>query len=577
LERRLAAILAADVVGYSRLLGIDEAGTLAALEDRRANVLEPLLERHRGRVVKLMGDGVLAEFASAVNAVQCAVELQQGMADANHGTASDKAIVLRVGVNLGDVVVEDGDLFGDGVNVAARLEALAEPAGICISGSVFEQVRGKVKARFEDIGRQPLKNIAEPVQVYRVRLGGPAPDGEDRPAGAALPLPVKPSIAVVPFDNLSGDASQAYLSDGITEDIITELSRFHSLFVIARNSSFAWRGENVDVRRVGRELGVRFVVEGSVRMAGDRLRITVQLIEAATGNHLWAERYDRAIGDLFEVQDEVARTIVATLAGRLENAEVRSAARKHAGSLPAYDCVLRGIEHLRGYGADDNRQARELFERAIGLDPSYALAHAYLALALLVEHGYEDAPAAIKDRVLDLALAALRLDPGDGRGHQVLAQAYLARGAVDQAMAHAERSLALNPNDATAVEQVGLIAIRAGRAAEGIDLIRQAMRLNPYHPDWYWTDLAIGLYAARRYAEALDANRRIAAWKSPAHLARLAACYAQLGRLEEARAEAAELLRVKPDFRISGQVASYRAPADAEHERDGLRKAGLPE
>jgi len=577
LERRLAAILAADVVGYSRLLGIDEAGTLAALEDRRANVLEPLLERHRGRVVKLMGDGVLAEFASAVNAVQCAVELQQGMGEANRGIASDQAIVLRVGVNLGDVVVEDGDLFGDGVNVAARLEALAEPAGICISGSVFDQVRGKVKARFEDIGRQPLKNIAEPVQVYRIRPGASAPDGEDRPAGAALPLPVKPSIAVLPFDNLSGDAAQAYLSDGITEDIITELSRFHSLFVIARNSSFAWRGESVDVRRVGRELGVRFVVEGSVRMAGERLRITVQLIEAATGNHLWAERYDRAIGDLFEVQDEVARTIVATLAGRLENAEVRSAARKHAGSLPAYDCVLRGIEHLRGYGADDNRQARELFERAIALDPSYALAHAYLALALLVEHGYDKAPAAIKDRVLELALAALRLDPGDGRGHQVLAQAHLARGAVDQAMAHAERSMAFNPNDATAVEQVGLISIRAGRAAEGIDLIRQAMRLNPYHPDWYWTDLAIGLYAAHRYAEALDANRRIAAWKSPAHLARLAACYAQLGRLDEARAEAAELLRVKPDFRISRLVASYQDPADAEHERDGLRKAGLPE
>src|SRR5439155_7664233 len=301
----------------------------------RANVLEPLLERHRGRVVKLMGDGVLAEFASAVNAVQCAVELQQGMAEANRGTASDQAIVLRVGVNLGDVVVEDGDLFGDGVNVAARLEALAEPAGVCISGSVYDQVRGKVKTRFEDIGRQPLKNIAEPVQVYRIRPDAPAPDGENRPAGAALPLPVKPSIAVLPFDNLSGDAGQSYLSDGITEDIITELSRFHSLFVIARNSSFAWRGENVDVRRVGRELGVRFVVEGSFRTAGERLRITVQLIEAATGNHLWAERYDRAIGDLFEVQDEVARTIVATLAGRLENAEVRSAARKHAGSLPA--------------------------------------------------------------------------------------------------------------------------------------------------------------------------------------------------------------------------------------------------
>jgi adenylate cyclase len=434
-----------------------------------------------------------------------------------------------------------------------------------------------VKAAFEDIGRQPLKNIAAPVQVYRIRPGAGEAGEDDPPGHAALPLPVKPSVAVLPFDNLSGDAGQAYLSDGITEDIITELSRFHSLFVIARNSSFAYRGESVDVRRVGRELGVRFVVEGSFRRSGNRLRIAVQLIEAASGNHLWAERYDRDIGDLFEVQDEVARTIAATLAGRLEAAELHSATRKHAGSLPAYDCVLRGIEHLRAYGPDDNRRARALFERAIDLDPSYGLAHAYLALALLVEHGYEEAPDAIKDRALELALTALRLDPGDGRGHQVLAQAYLARGAFDQAMSHAERSIALNPNDATGVEQLGLIAIRAGRAAEGIDLVRQAMRLNPYHPDWYWTDLAIGLYAARRYAEALDANRRIAAWKSPAHLARLAACHAQLGDLDEARAQAAELLRLKPDFRISALTSSYKNRDDVEHELDGLRKAGLPE
>src|SRR5882724_1696684 len=288
-DRRLAAILAADVVGYSRLLEADEAGTLAALEDRREKVLEPLLDRHRGRVVKLMGDGVLAEFASAVNAVQCAVDLQQGMDQANRGGSDERAIVLRVGVNLGDVVVEEGDLFGDGVNVAARLEAMAEPGGICISGSIYDQVRGKVKAAFEDIGRQPLKNIAAPVQVYRVRAGSGEAGDEDRPGHVALPLPVKPSVAVLPFDNLSGDAAQAYLSDGITEDIITELSRFHSLFVIARNSSFAWRAENVDVRRVGRELGVRFAVEGSFRTAGERLRITVQLIETATGNHLWAE------------------------------------------------------------------------------------------------------------------------------------------------------------------------------------------------------------------------------------------------------------------------------------------------
>jgi TolB-like protein len=391
------------------------------------------------------------------------------------------------------------------------------------------------------------------------------------------PTPARPSVAVLPFTNLSGDPSQTYLSDGITEDIITELSRFRSLFVIARNSSFVYRGESTDVRRIGRELGVRFVVEGSFRRLGEHLRITAQLIEAVTGNHVWGERYDRHISDLFAVQDEVARTIVATLAGRLEDAELRTAVRKPTDSLQAYDCLLRGIEHLRGYADNDNRLAIELFERAIALDPRFALAHAYLALTLLVEHGFGDAPDVIKDRVLDTALTAMRLDPNESRCHWFLAQAYLYRGEFEQAMSHFDRSVVLNPNDANCIASKGLAVAFVGRAEEGIGLIRQAMRLNPYHPDWYWSDLAIALYAARRYEEALETNRLMSDRKSYWYLARLAACYAQLGRLDEARVQAAEVLRLKPDFRLTRITLHYKNPQDAEHVFEGMRKAGLPE
>jgi adenylate cyclase len=577
MERRLAAIFVADVVGYARLVESDEAGTLAVLKARRKQIFEPLVAAHRGRIVKLMGDGALVEFASAVNAVQCAIELQQAMEKANSGSLEEAAVRLRIGVNLGDVVVEGSDLLGDGVNLAARLEAIAEPGTICISGSIHDQVKGKLRIAFEDLGRQAVKNIAQPVQVYLVRPAGPGERRGDRPAEEALSLPEKPSLAVLPFTNMSGDPEQQYLIDGITEDIITELSRFRQLFVIARNSSFQYRGGDVDVKRLGRELGVRYVVEGSIRKFGERVRITAQLIDAATGNHLWADRYDREIGQLFDVQDEVARTIVATLAGRVEEAEVRGAARKRTESLPAYECLLRGIEHIRGYGADDNRLARELFEQAVSLDPRFALAHAYLALALLCEHGYGDAPNSIKDKALESALTGLRQDPNEARCHQFLAQAHRYRGEFDSALFHFERSAALNPNDANGLAQMGTTLASVGRAEEGIGLIRKAMRLNPFHPEWYWNALAIASYAAHRYEEALDALRRITGRRRPWDFARLAGCYAQLGRLEEARTQAVEVLRLKPDFRLSAVKLYYKNPADAEHVLEGMRKAGLPE
>jgi adenylate cyclase len=352
-ERKLAAILAADVVGYSRLMAQDETGTLSALKARRKEVLEPLVARYKGRTFKVAGDGALIEFASAVNAVECAVELQRGMAEANSGAPEDRHIVLRIGVNLGDVMVEGGDLYGDGLNIAARLEGITEPGGILVSGTTYDHAKNKVKAVFEDLGVQALKNITEPVRVFRVR-----PDGVGEAQRPAVALPDKPAIAVLPFTNMSGDPEQEYFSDGITEDILTELSRFRSLLVIARNSSFAFKGKATKVEEIAKELRVAYVVEGSVRKAAGRIRITAQLIDAANGTHLWAERYDRDLEDIFAVQDEVVRTVVASVAGRVDVAGAEVAKRKPPESLVAYDYVLRGLEQLNMEGEKHNSEAR---------------------------------------------------------------------------------------------------------------------------------------------------------------------------------------------------------------------------
>lgn len=571
-HRRLAAILVADVVGYSRLMETDEAGTLAALKERWKVIVQPVVRSHGGRIVKLMGDGVLVEFASAVNAVNGALELQEKFADANESLPEVRHIVLRIGINLGDIVSEGSDVYGDGVNIAARLEPLAEPGGLCISAKVYEEARGKIHVSFQDMGEQALKNIAAPVRSYRVGTG----TGLSEPAIQAA-VPSKPSIAVLPFTNMSGDPEQQYYSDGITEDIITELSRFRSLFVIARNSSFQYRDKAVDVRRVARELGVRYVVEGSVRKMGDRIRITAQLIDAVPGNHLWSERFDRDIADLFAVQDEVTQTIVATVTDRLEEAEIKNAADRRTTSPPAYDCYLRGVALLRGYSADNNRRARELFEKAISLDPEFAVAHAYLALSLLVENGYGSASEGIKERALDIALTAVRLDPRESRCHQNLGQAYRFRAEFDLAVSHMKKSITLNPNDANGLASYGAVLALSGRATEGIDLIKRAMRLNPFHPDWYWGAFAAALYTGRRYEECLEANKKVQGSKHHWQMARSAACLARLGRLEEARELASEILRLKPDFHLLAEMPSYKFKEDAEHVLDGMRQAGLPD
>jgi TolB-like protein/Flp pilus assembly protein TadD len=468
-------------------------------------------------------------------------------------------------------MVEGGNLYGQGVNVAARLEGIADAGGVLVSGTAYDHVKGKIDTTFQDLGVRTLKNIQEPIRVYRVASTPKAP------SQAPTTEIDRPSIAVLPFANMSGDPEQQYFSDGVTEDIITEISRSRSLLVIARNSSFQYRDKAVDVRQVARELSVRYLLEGSVRKMGPRVRITAQLIDTASGNHLWSERYDRDLEQLFEVQDEVTRTIVSTLAGRVEAAEIKSAMQRRTDNLAAYDVLLRGIELIRGYSPDDNRQARELFEKAVALDPSYALAHAYLALSLLVEHGYGGAPAAVKDKALAIALKAVQLDTTESRAHQFLAQAYRFRSEFDLAITHFERAIALNPNDANGIAQMGFALAIVGEAERGIELIHQAMKLNPFHPEWYWDDLAIASYVARRYEQAVEANLRLVSRKKYWYYARLAACYAQLGKLNEAHQQAAEALRLKPDFRFSAEKLLYKNSADAEHVFEGMRKAGLPE
>jgi len=373
-ERRLAAILAGDVAGYSRLMGADEEGTLARLNAHRREMLEPTITEHHGRIVKRTGDGILIEFSSAVDATRCAIAQQRGMAERNAGEPADRRIELRIGIHVGDIIIEEGDIFGDGVNIAARLEGIADPGGICISDDAFRQVRGKVDAAFEDTGDQQLKNIAHPVKVYRIQLDKAAPLATKVSAAADAP-----SIAVLPFQNMSGDPEQEYFVDGIVEDIITGLSRMKWLYVIARNSSFAYKGRAVDVKQVGRDLGVRYVLEGSLRKAGDRIRITCQLIETANGTHVWAERYDRPLGNIFEVQDEITLSVVGAMEPSLRQAEIERSKRKRPDNLDAYDLYLRALPHAQVAMPGDGEKALSWLQKSLALDPDYAAAHALAA------------------------------------------------------------------------------------------------------------------------------------------------------------------------------------------------------
>jgi Predicted integral membrane protein len=571
-NRRLAAILAADVVGYSRLMQEDEAGTLAALKQRRKEIFEPTLARHRGRVVKLMGDGVLVEFGSAVAAVQCAVELQQAMSAAvSSNDANDqkrKTILLRIGVNLGDVIVEGSDLYGDGVNIAARLEALAEPGSICISAKVRDEVQGKIDVKLEDMGEVALKNMERPVHVFKISLTSKAP----QTVPSHTKGPDRPSIAVLPFSNLSGDPEQQFFSDGITEDIITELSRFHTLFVIARNSSFQYRDKPTDMRRVGQELGAQYIVEGSVRKTGDRVRLTAQLIEAASGNHIWADRYDRPLTEIFSLQDDVVHGIARTVERRLSTDIAERAARKHPSSMAAYECVLKARENITDVAVAEN-----LLNRAIELDASYAAAYAALTQVRMLQYWLT-----AKTRFLDEAVAAARtavsLDPNDSYTHAGLGGAYTLKRDYSRAEFHIKRALINNPNDEVALRTLAHWLVRVGRPEEALVTLNGALQHDPFPSDFHWDIAAIAFIIGRRYREAVDALMRVeemAAWN---HLY-LAAAYGQLGDLEMARMEAAETLKMQPAFTIQRHmlVEAFQNAGDAEPLVEGMRNAGLPE
>jgi TolB-like protein len=565
-QRRLAAILAADVVGYSRLMEADEAATLAELKGRRREVLGPLVAKHEGRIFKTTGDGVLVEFASAVNALQCAVDLQQGMAEANTGQSEDRHIVLRIGVNLGDVVAEGGDLYGDGVNIAARLEGIAEPGSILVSGTAYDHTKNKIKVGFDDLGPQTLKNITEPVRAYRVS-GTPAVT-----VTAPRPATGKPSIAVLPFTNMSGDTEQEYFSDGITEDIITELGRFRELFVIARNSSFTFRGKAVDLKEVGRKLGVRFVVEGSVRKAGNRARVTAELIEASSGNHLWAERYDRNIENIFAVQDEVVSTIVATLVGRLASSGAEQSRRKPPQLWAAHDYFLQGREHAIRFDAE---AAAPLLRRAIELDPAYAQAYGWLSMQMYVLYSAHGRREDLEEE-WRAAQKAVELDPLDSGSHRAFGLVCSQMRQYDLAGIHFDRAVALNPNDVYASTLRGLWLAFVGRGEEALRSLDADLRRDPLPPTWYWGCRGVAYLQLRRHVEALEAFRHMDLLHWWIHCY-IAACHAHLGRIGLAKGEASEVLRLKPDFSIVDFERSewWRDPADLEHLEDGMRKAGL--
>ena len=578
MDRRLAAVLAADVAGYSRLIGKDEAGTIAALRGHLA-AMAPVMAAHGGSIVNTAGDSVLAEFGSVVNAVSCAAALQQLLAERNAETDASRCLRFRIGVNQGEIVHEAGEVYGDGVNVAARLQALAVPGGIAISGRVHEDVAGRLDLRWRDGGKQRLKNIAQPVHVWH--CGGAAsiePSGSPL-EGTTLPLPDRPSIAVLPFDPGGGDADATLFADGMAEDIITGLARFRALFVVARNSSFAFRGMTVGAAEIGRRLGVAYLLEGSIRRAGTRIRVSAQLVEAATGMHLWAERYDRAFEDIFTVQDEVARVIVSTLIGRIHDASLQRSLRKPPATLAAYECMLRGLAHYSGFGKDDNAKALAMFDRAIELDPYYALAGCYRALALLALNGSAAAPPAVLDAAREAGSKALELDPAESNVYRVLALVELYRRDFVAAERLYQRCLDLNPNDANRLMDFGLVIAARGRHDEALARMHEAMRLNPFQPTWYNVRLAMPLFGLGRYAEAAQALRTI---PTPGYwsLARLAACYGALGLASEAAATKAAILAERPDFTMADfmqrDVLLERAE-DRQTLLQALRSAGLPE
>jgi adenylate cyclase len=558
-ERRLAAILAADIAGYSLLMSQDEAGTLARLKEHRCGLIDPKITEHKGRIVKTTGDGILIEFPSVVEAVACAVAVQRGMAERNAATPEEQRIVFRVGVNLGDIIIaEDNDIHGDGVNVAARLEGIAEPGGICISGTVRDHIGDRLDLAFDDLGDQALKNIARPLRVYRVRLAG----AERTPATSALgtmlslALPDKPSIAVLPFQNMSGDPEQEYFADGMVEEITTALSRIRWFFVIARNSTFTYKGRAVDVKQVGRELGVRYVLEGSVRRSGNRIRVTAQLVEAETGNHVWAERFDREIADIFAVQDEITERVVAAIEPELYAAENVRSERKAPDSLDAWECVIRALSLIGQGTRAENTDAEALCRRAIAIAPGYGRAHSLLAWALVRRTVWSGDLRTVVPEVGAETQAALALDDRDPWAHfaQGTLQQRLRR--FDDAARSLRRALELNPNFALAHARLANALTSQGAHQEAMVSAEHALRLSPRDRSvGYYASLAMAVihFTAGRYPECVSWARNMIE-KGPENVpghSFLTAALAMEGDMTAAAEARETLLRFRPEFSLT--------------------------
>ena len=621
-ERRLSTILAADVVGYSRLVGIDEAGTVAAIKTLISGLIEPKAVQYHGRIVKLMGDGLLMEFVSVVDAVLFAVEIQGAIAMRNEDIEEDRRIVYRVGINIGDIIVDGEDIHGDGVNIAARLETIAEPGGIYISDAAFSQVRGKLDLTFESLGEQMVKNIAQPVSVCRVvmddkandritdvqraeqqrrplslliaagvavfaivgglawwQLGKP-PAAPEAPAQAVLPLPDKPSVVVLPLKNLSDEAGQDSLSSAISEDITTELSRFSDLFVISPDSANFYRDQKKTPKQIGRELGVRYVLAGSMRRAGDRLRVTVQLIEAESESQVWTEKYDRTITDVFVVQDEIVRSVVTALGETIWRSAAAKLAAKPLENFAASDFLLQGLEVFHKLNKDATQEARRLFLNANELEPEFGLPYIGLAWTHYIEYRaqwVETGPEAL-DKATEFAEQASEYLGSDDKVYRILSKISQARGEFDKALAQIERALELNPNDGDLLATYGDMLAYAGQSGDARPWVDDAMRRNPHFPDWYASVLAKILYLQKDYDGAIAALNRVgtlAIWDRRI----LAASYGQLGRRDDAQKHVEAVLESDPEFSLATfkSTVQYRRDADKDHFLDGLKKAGLPE
>jgi adenylate cyclase len=584
-ERRLTAILAADVAGYSRLMGVDEEGTLAHLRTFRKTLIDPKITAHRGRIVKTTGDGLLVEFASAVDAARCAIEVQQYMAEQNASVSPDKRIEWRIGIHVGDVISEDNDIFGDGVNIAARLEGIAQPGGVCISDDAHRQIRGKVDTAFDDIGSQTLKNIAEPMRAWNVRLDGRIPSTAKPSTFDVQPLalPDKPSIAVLPFENMSGDPEQEYFADGMVEEITTALSRFKWLFVIARNSSFTFKGQAVDVKEVGRRLGVRYVLEGSVRKASGKVRITGQLVDAVTGAHIWADRFERDLTDVFALQDEVTVAVVSAIQPKLLQTEIAMAARRRPENLTAYDLYLRAMPQFYLTTREGLAEAIRLAHCALELDPRFGLVAALAGIChmnnVLWDYGID--PQFDRKEAVRLLRLALSIDDSDPEtlAWAALISAFMV-GDCESAIEMADRAVALNPNSYWAWNSRGHVYRIAGLPEEAIRSFERAMRMSPVDPALHITLVGMG-YAfidLGRFDEAIVAGKKAQRQNPsfPVAYRCLASAFAHLGRDAEAREAAARLLEVDPAFTISAWIARG-GQSNAKLLIEGLRKAGLPE